>query len=273
MNDISLDYSFNMKSVIRYRDMMGFVPFQRLAAVPGVRVAHLPRLHAQLRDLRRLGLLVSRALRPRTVAFRDPELLVRDIAAHPAVHPRADLRPQRLPAGRARLHCASSCGALSASSCATPSASSSSSRRTRSSTSSSTPTSTDYSVEIIVESHDDEVRAAFGKGHYTMEQVEESVQAALRNGCKRFDLYFMTGIPHADRRVGARDAGRYVEAPLSRRWATTRGCCASRRPMAPFLDPGSRVFDNPEQLRLQAARHARSRSTGSCWCSRRGSTS
>src|SRR5512139_3661914 len=52
----------------------------------------------------------------------------------------------------------------------------------------------DYSVEISVETHDDEVRAAFGKNHYTMEQVEESIRAALRNGCQRFDLYFMTGI-------------------------------------------------------------------------------
>ncbi len=46
-----------------------------------------------------------------------------------------------------------------------------------------------------VESHDDAVRAAFGKKHYTMEQVETSIDAALRHGCKRFDLYFMTGYP------------------------------------------------------------------------------
>ena len=41
----------------------------------------------------------------------------------------------------------------------------------------------DYSVEISVESHDDGVRAAFGKKHYTMDQVEETVVAALKNGC------------------------------------------------------------------------------------------
>ncbi len=41
----------------------------------------------------------------------------------------------------------------------------------------------DYSVEISVESHDDGVRAAFGKKHYTMEQVEKTIVSALKNGC------------------------------------------------------------------------------------------
>ena len=45
------------------------------------------------------------------VAFRDPELLVRDIAHIQKLHPGPDLRPQRLPAGRPRLHARRSCGA------------------------------------------------------------------------------------------------------------------------------------------------------------------
>ena len=32
----------------------------------------------------------------------------------------------------------------------------------------------DWSVEISVESHDDSVRAAFGKSHYSMKQIEET---------------------------------------------------------------------------------------------------
>ena len=53
-----------------------------------------------------------------------------------------------------------------------------------------------WSVEISAESHDDDVRKAFGKGHYTMAELEDTIVDALSHpNCERFDLYFMTGIP------------------------------------------------------------------------------
>lgn len=101
-------------------------------------------------------------------------------------------------------------------------------------------------MEISVETHDDEVRAAFGKNHYTMEQVEESIRAALRHGCKRFDLYFMTGIP-TQTAESIRETGPYVEH-LYEVTGNDPRLLAFSSPMAPFLDPGSMAFDNPERF-------------------------
>ena len=109
----------------------------------------------------------------------------------------------------------------------------------------------DWSVEISAESYDDEVRTAFGKGHYTMAELEDTIIDALDAGCSRFDLYFMTGIP---KQTGAsvRGTGEYVRH-LYERIPDPR-LLVFISPMAPFLDVGSRAFDDPERYgyRLKA---------------------
>lgn len=101
-----------------------------------------------------------------------------------------------------------------------------------------------WSVEISAESHDDAVRAAFGKGHYRMTELEDTIVDALSHpNCDRFDLYFMTGIPHqtAD---SVRETGEYVRHLYERvNWDPRLVVMIS--PMAPFLDVGSIAFDNP----------------------------
>ena len=52
---------------------------QGLAAVPGVRLADVPGMHAQLRDLRGSATAFREQFGRDRVAFRDPDLLVRDI--------------------------------------------------------------------------------------------------------------------------------------------------------------------------------------------------
>ena len=124
----------------------------------------------------------------------------------------------------------------------------------------------DYSVEISVESHDDGVRAAFGKKHYTMDQVEDSIKAALKHGCKRFDLYFMTGIPEQTAQ-SVIETGEYV-GELYKRIPDPR-LLAFISPMAPFLDPGSLAFDNPEKygytLRAKTLEEHRQRLVQPSW--------
>jgi B12-binding domain/radical SAM domain protein len=102
----------------------------------------------------------------------------------------------------------------------------------------------DYSVEVSAESHDDGVRAAFGKP-YTWEALSQSVEHAFAHNCQRFDLYFMTGIPtqSAASVLGTAEAvsGLYERVGNNPKLLPFIG------PMAPFLDPGSRVFENPEK--------------------------
>ncbi len=50
-------------------------------------------------------------------------------------------------------------------------------------------------MEISAESHDDDVRKAFGKGH-TMRELEDTIVDALSHpNCERFRSVLMTGIP------------------------------------------------------------------------------
>lgn len=102
-----------------------------------------------------------------------------------------------------------------------------------------------WSVEISAESHDDDVRKAFGKGHYTMRELEDTIVDALSHpNCERFDLYFMTGIPKQTAK-SVRETGEYVQHLYERVNYDPR-LVVLTSPMAPFLDVGSIAFDNPE---------------------------
>ncbi|MEG1831021.1 MAG: TIGR04190 family B12-binding domain/radical SAM domain protein [Raoultibacter sp.] len=103
-----------------------------------------------------------------------------------------------------------------------------------------------WSVEISAESHDDAIRAAFGKGHYKMTELEQTIIDALSHkNCERFDLYFMTGIPQQTA-ASIRETGAYVQHLYELVNFDPR-LVVLTSPMAPFLDVGSIVFDNPEK--------------------------
>ena len=103
-----------------------------------------------------------------------------------------------------------------------------------------------WSVEVSAESHDDDVRKAFGKGHYKMAELEDTIVDALSHpNCDRFDLYFMTGIPKQTAE-SVRETGAYVQHLYERVGYDPR-LVVMTSPMAPFLDVGSIVFDNPEK--------------------------
>ncbi|MHB0976797.1 MAG: TIGR04190 family B12-binding domain/radical SAM domain protein, partial [Candidatus Aquicultorales bacterium] len=101
-----------------------------------------------------------------------------------------------------------------------------------------------YSIEMSVESHDDEVRKAFGK-HYTMKQVEDSIGYALKHGAERVDLYFMTGLPEqtAASVLETVDYSRGLYDKFNR----DKKLLVFTSPMAPFLDPGSEAYEHPER--------------------------
>ncbi len=108
-----------------------------------------------------------------------------------------------------------------------------------------------WSIEFSPDSHDEKVRFALGKG-YTNENIERTVAASFRNGCSRFDLFYMNGLPFQDRE-SALDSARAAE----RLWASVRRddrLFIYNAPFAPFVDPGSRAFEEPEKwgYRLRA---------------------
>ena len=242
MDAISLDYSFNMRAVIRNRDMMSFVPFKDWLSYP---VCASLTSRGCTHDCVTCGgsaTTFREHFGRRKLAFRDPDLLVRDIEHIQKFIPGPifvlndflQAGPdyvERFITGLRKINMKNPIGFEFFK-----------------------PPGEDlyafldenlhdYSVEISVESHDDAVRAAFGK-HYTMESVEDSIRQALRHGCKRFDLYFMTGIP-TQTVASVLETPEYVRG-LYERCGNDKRLLPFISPMAPFLDPGSKVFDNAE---------------------------
>ena len=101
-----------------------------------------------------------------------------------------------------------------------------------------------FTLEVSLESHDPVVRHAFGK-HYDNEPIERTIADALDVGAKRLDVFFMAGLPQqtAASVLGTID---YCE-DLLRRFGRDGRLIPFISPLAPFLDPGSRGFENPEE--------------------------
>ncbi|MGQ4914211.1 MAG: TIGR04190 family B12-binding domain/radical SAM domain protein [Candidatus Asgardarchaeia archaeon] len=98
----------------------------------------------------------------------------------------------------------------------------------------------DILLQISPESHDDVVRNAFGRP-YSTASLLKFIRTAKELDFTRLDLYFMIGLPKQTYESAiktAEFAGSLVDEKLD----------AFIAPLAPFVDPGSMVFENPEQF-------------------------
>ena len=104
--------------------------------------------------------------------------------------------------------------------------------------------STEAYIMLSPESHDPKISAAAGRGTYTMEQMEEWIPRALDAGVKGVMIWFFIGMPYQDRQ-SVMDTIAYSERLIRKfgGWAALPLVC----PMVPFLDPGCRFFEEPEQ--------------------------
>jgi B12-binding domain/radical SAM domain protein len=101
-----------------------------------------------------------------------------------------------------------------------------------------------FNLEISPESHDVAVRKAFGRP-YGNSALEGMVEDAMDLGCNRIDLFFMTGLPKQTLQ-SVLDTVDYCRSLLER-YGKSRRLLPFISPLAPFLDPGSAVFENPER--------------------------
>jgi B12-binding domain/radical SAM domain protein len=106
-----------------------------------------------------------------------------------------------------------------------------------------------FALQISMDSHDAEVRQAMGKS-YSNQAIEQTIADALSLGCERIDLRFAIGLPHQNYDSVLATAA-YVDDLLAR--FASRGIVNSAdrlqpfiAPLAPFLDPGSIAFGEPE---------------------------
>jgi len=101
-----------------------------------------------------------------------------------------------------------------------------------------------FCLEISPESHDPEVRKAEGRP-YSSEALEQTLGDALDAGCGRLDVFFMIGVPKQTPQ-SVMDTVDYCGYLLDK-FKGDKRLFLFIAPLAPFLDPGSLAFEQPER--------------------------
>jgi B12-binding domain/radical SAM domain protein len=99
-------------------------------------------------------------------------------------------------------------------------------------------------IQFSPETHDPLIRNAFGRPYDNL-RMEEMIEGILGRGCNKLDLFFMVGIPGQDAE-SIMQTVEYIDYLLER-FGKTKKLFPYISPLAPFLDPGSLVFENPEK--------------------------
>ncbi len=101
-----------------------------------------------------------------------------------------------------------------------------------------------FNVELSPESHDLRVRSAFGK-QFDNRELEAALDTLVASRCKRIDLFFMVGLPFQSY-YSVMESVAYCGELLDR-YGRSGKLLPMIAPLAPFVDPGSRTFEDPEK--------------------------
>lgn len=102
-----------------------------------------------------------------------------------------------------------------------------------------------WSIELSPESHDESIRRVQDeKVFYTNQEMEQVIQEMMALRCHRVDIFFMIGLPRQTRESVMETIG-YCERLFK---ISDRRVSCFISPMGPFLDPGSRGFEEPERF-------------------------
>ncbi|MEQ8276911.1 MAG: cobalamin-dependent protein [Deltaproteobacteria bacterium] len=98
-------------------------------------------------------------------------------------------------------------------------------------------------LELSPDSHDDEVAKASGRGHYTMQQMEDMLDQTIDH-IYAAEVYYMVGLSKQDE-MSVWNTLDYCEHLLKKYQG--KRVHPYIAPMVPFLDPGSDCYDFPEE--------------------------
>ena len=243
-NAPSLDFSFNMKTVIRDRDLFGVVPYKQWINYPMAATICCRGCTHNCVTCGGSQESYRKHYNRRKVAYRDPELIARDIAHAQKYIPGAifvlndfmqagDDYVKVFIESLGKIDLRSSIGFE----VFTP--------PDESLYELLAANLKDWTIEVSAESHDDELRKKFGKGHYTTADVEKSINQAFEYGATRFDLYYLIGIPGQNTQA-VLDNVEYI-GNLYESLNYDKRLISNIASMIPFLDPGSIAYDNPDE--------------------------
>ncbi|MDA8057366.1 MAG: hypothetical protein M0032_05240, partial [Actinomycetota bacterium] len=100
-----------------------------------------------------------------------------------------------------------------------------------------------WSMQVTIESPDPAIRKVNGKFPVPNDVVEATLAAALDEGCEKLDLFFMIGLSGQTPAIALQTVD-YC-AHLVERFGADRRLQFYAAPLGPFLDPGSRAFEDP----------------------------
>ena len=105
--------------------------------------------------------------------------------------------------------------------------------------------------EMSPDSHDEGIRRKMGK-RFSNKELVDSIKYALGKGGMRFDLYFMTGLPGQTKESIMETVDFCKDIYEYTGW--DKRFMPFISPMAPFLDPGSRAFEDPSKFGYKLTR-------------------
>jgi len=252
LDGVLIDYGYVVRAVARYRDLANFIPFQRWLGYP-ITAALTCRgcRHNCLTcggSARAFREFYGRA-RP---AFRSPEVLAQDIKniqrfSKGPIFVLGDIRQAGMDQADRFLEAIEGFDGQLMLEFFGPA-----SRDFLQKLGKAAP---NFVLEISPESHDEEVRRTFGRP-YSNEELEDTIGYALEAGCQRLDLFFMIGLGKQTYQtvMGTVDYCDHLLRRFNRPDDRTRSTYDGQpsyvhpfiSPLAPFLDPGSLAFEEPE---------------------------
>ncbi|MBE0479531.1 MAG: TIGR04190 family B12-binding domain/radical SAM domain protein [Dehalococcoidia bacterium] len=244
LDAMPLDYAYPVKSVLKYRDLIGLTPFGNWMDYPITCVMTCRGCNYECVTCGGSRYAYKNSFGRGRTAYRSAELVVKDI-----VSIQRYLRGPVFVVGDIRQagedYTDSFLKAMKSAKVKGPIILELFSPASRSFFKKVNQAIPNYNIQWSPDSTDEEVRRAFGK-HYGDREIEATIQAALEDGCKRFDLFFMIGLPKQTR-DSVMNTVSHLRS-LLKEFGKDKRLMPFISPLAPFVDPGSRVFENPEEF-------------------------
>ncbi len=238
LDQLSLDYRRVIRSVMRDRDLSDYLPFASWLDYPIMAGLSCRGCRHHCTTCGGSADAFKNVLGRNQPAFRSPERLANDVRAiqhfsNGPVFVLGDIRQNGMDYARRFLHSIAGTREQVIIELFSPAP-----REFLQEIAAAIP---NFVLEVSLESHDPQVRSAFNK-HYANADMERTMEYALQVGCKRLDVFFMTGLPRQtlDSVMGTID---YTSQLLAKFNGDGR-VLPFISPLAPFVDPGSLAFED-----------------------------
>ena len=249
LDDISFDYRDIMRSSIQYTDLEGHLPFQKWLNYPIVALLPFRGCKHNCLTCGGAAKAYQKICGRKSPAYRSPQLLATDIGviSRYIKAPIIILGDIRQAGAQYAQEFLSKIKEEKVNNHIALELFSPASKEFLKMVASSIP---NFNLQISPESHDEEIRKAFGRA-YDNKSLETTLEDALNLGCKRIDAFFMIGLPKQTSE-SVRETIKYCEMLLEK-YRRRRSISSQEgrihpyiSPLAPFLDPGSQAFEAPE---------------------------